>query len=250
MSLVGKAELPFRVTNVRDNFSKLKILIYGPSGCGKTVLAGSICEVDAMNPALGIDIEGGMASLAAFGYENLTLTETKTYSTGEDNFVKAKNHIINHPTDFASCIIDSVTELQDLVLQEKMRKMKKEEPDLNIWGLTAATLGTAIRQIRDLPINVIVTALEKEITNKDTGEVRYAPSLSGKLAQALPGFFDIVGRMTTFRDSEDKIRRGIEFAGDDRILAKDRTGALGETMVDPTMTKIYSLIKEKHNLER
>lgn len=247
---IARASLPFKVTNVKDNFSKLKILIYGPSGCGKTVLAGSICEVDALNPTLGIDIEGGMASLAAFGYENLTLTATKTYSSGDDNFVKAKNFIVENPTEFASCIIDSMTELQDLVLQEKMRKMKKEEPDLNIWGLTASTLGTAIRQIRDLPINVVVTALEKEITNKDTGEVRYAPNLSGKLASALPGFFDIVGRMTTFRDSEGNIRRGIEFAGDDRVLAKDRTGALGETMVDPTMSKIYSLITEKHNLER
>ena len=63
------SELPWAEYDLDDNFSQLKMMIYGESGLGKSVLAGSICVTEEGAPTLGLDVEGGMTSLAAFGYK-------------------------------------------------------------------------------------------------------------------------------------------------------------------------------------
>lgn len=243
-----KSKTPFKLYNGEENFKKLKCLFYGPSGVGKTVLGGSMSVVPALGPSLGIDIEGGMTSLAAFGYDSIDLTRVNAFTSSDESFMKVYQFLCGPDNIYASAILDSITELQAMVVDESLKEAGKKQPDLAVWNLVTGKMRKAIRRIRDLPMHVVTTALERQVKDEGTGVMVRQPSLNGKMSEELPGYFDIVARIDTKRGKEGKLIRVAHFEGDDTFRAKDRTGALGRTMEDPTMDKIWNLIREKHKL--
>lgn len=256
MSNVIESDLPFEEYDLEDNFRKLKILLYGESGLGKSVLAGSICDVDGIGLTLAQDVEGGMTSLAAFGYtdrDKIRFTKVKSFSKGEGAFTARREHLVSNANKFGATIIDSTSELQAMLLKEVLEEDNKTDADLKVWNKITARMRDEIRTIRDLDIHVVTTALEKQIRDEQTGMMKIVPSLSGKMGNELPAYFDVVGWMTTqVFDGETKRVVYFDPAAPGVItpfLAKDRTGALGKGMIEPTMPKIFKLIREKHNLK-
>jgi hypothetical protein len=99
-----------------------------------------------------------------------------------------------------------------------------------------------ITKFRDLPYNVIFTALEKEEKDEITGSMLYRPSLPGKaISGELPSFFDELFRLILI-NSEKKSDRFFLTENTGSSLAKDRSGKLERT--EPpnwnyVMKKIY-----------
>jgi hypothetical protein len=109
-----------------------------------------------------------------------------------------------------------------------------------------------------LPIHVIMTCLEKTVTNKATGTVSYEPLLFGQSASEVPGYATIVARLmhrSVVKRTQLKVIEGVDentvsvafFQPGGNFLAKDQTGTLGPWMADPSIPKMLDLIYGSNN---
>jgi phage nucleotide-binding protein len=233
----------------------VNILIYGKSGVGKTMLMGSADAVPWMRKMLVIDVEGGAMSLS-HSYPNVDIVRVTDWDDVQEiyDFLYAGNH------DYATVGIDSLTEMQKLNMSQVLanRIMEREAkgdtqdpdvPDMRAWGKNIEQMRRFVRAFRDLPMNCIFTALVKEDKNSRTAVIEKKPSLSGKLADEVAGFLDIVVYYYMKFFDDEQLRLLISQATDE-VIAKDRTGRLpllmGDDGVPPTMAEIvkYAITDE------
>jgi hypothetical protein len=102
-----------------------------------------------------------------------------------------------------------------------------------------------IRSFRDLPCNVIISALLSQDKDEKTGVTSLFPSFPGKLRSEVPGFFDIVGLLRAVMENEggdSRIIRTLQVAKTDKTIAKDRTGALPDLIKHPSLPDIWETI--------
>jgi hypothetical protein len=110
----------------------------------------------------------------------------------------------------------------------------------------------------NLPMHVIITALEKEDVEAATGVTRHRPLLLGQSASEVGAYAYVVARLTHAskfekRDLRDTTNSGENptadttsvafFKPSSRIVAKDQIGIGVPFMFDPTMTKIMDHIE-------
>lgn len=117
-------------------------------------------------------------------------------------------------------------------------------PQIRDWGTNASVLRKVIRWMRDLPIHFIAICLEIAEKDERTGVRTFCPSLPGKLAAELPGYFDVVGRLIVNTDKEGEIERELLTAPGPNHMAKDRTDQLGKSQKKPTFETLYKLLME------
>jgi hypothetical protein len=162
------------------------------------------------------------------------------------------NEIANDPDSYYKTVgIDSLTELQKLDMRTVMLEQYNKRPDSTDlyvpsqreWGKSGERVRMIVRAFRDLKVNTIVTALMSSDKDDKTGLTSFFPSFPGKLRSELPGFFDVVGLLTTFSEGE-VIRRQIQFSKTQRVVAKDRTDSLGGIMIDPSIPQMWERITD------
>lgn len=223
--------------------SHVNILIYGKSGVGKTQLAGSADAVPSMRKVLVIDVEGGTMTLG-HSYPDADVIRVKQWDQIAElyDILKAGNH------EYNTVIIDSLTEAQKFNMSAVMakrimeREAKGEEqdpdvPDMRAWGKNIEQIRKFVRAFRDLEINTIFTALVREDKNQRTGLLERKPYLSGKLADEVAAFLDIVVYYYLKR-VDDEEKRLLLTTATDEYVAKDRTGKLPPLLEFPTMEEI------------
>ncbi|MEM4409565.1 MAG: AAA family ATPase, partial [Candidatus Caldarchaeum sp.] len=150
-------------------------------------------------------------------------------------------------------VIDSLTELQKLDMRAIMEAQYRKRPDTTDidvpsqreWGKSIEHIRRVVRAFRDLEANTIFTALMSDSKDDVTGQVTYFPALPGKLKVEVAGFLDIVGYLYVVIDSDKEVYRKIQFTQTQRVVAKDRTSCLGDSLQDPTIPKMWSLITGK-----
>jgi hypothetical protein len=232
-----------RAADVDPHFN---MLVYGKSGVGKTRLAGSAYEVPEMRRVLYIDIEGGIMTLRKEfpGVERVRVSSWKDMQKIYDALY-AGGH------GFATVILDSLTEIQKFNMDEIMRKLvdanearDEDVPSIREWGKNLEQIRRFVRAFRDLPLNVIFTALEMQREDRMKRPINL-PSLSGKMAGEVAAFLDIVlyySMKEVNEDGETKQVRVLQSAATESTIAKDRSGLLPPVMVDPNMEQLYDLI--------
>jgi len=233
-----------RVADVPPHFN---LLVYGKSGVGKTRLAGSAYAVPEMRRILYIDIEGGVLTLRKEfpGVERVRITTWKEMQMVYDALY-AGGH------GFATVILDSLTEIQKFNMNEIMLQLiegKGDERDMDVpsireWGKNLEQIRRFVRAFRDLPMNVIFTALEREDKDRMNRPIKL-PSLSGKMAQEVAAFLDIVlyyNIKEVTEDGETKQARILQSAATESTVAKDRSGLLPPVLIDPDMEQLYDII--------
>lgn len=242
MSLNAIADLP--VTRVSEQPFHVNMMIYGESGVGKTTLSGSSDAVPEMRKVLVLDIEGGLLSLKA-AYPNVDAVRIRSWVDMQSVYdaLYAGGHGYN------TIIVDSLTEAQKMSMDEVMRKLIKEHeerdadvPGIREWGINIEQTRKFVRALRDLPLNTVFTALSKTDKNARTGASKTKPSLSGKVADEVAGFLDIVAYLYTKEVEGEQTRMLLCGATQDNV-AKDRTGRLEQVLQKPTMSDIWNTIK-------
>jgi len=225
----------------------LNCLFYGPPGAGKTYLAATAQDHPATSPVLVLDVEGGTATLR----HRPDIMVVRIKQIGD--LVKVHSEILKavesgDPDAPKTTVVDSLTELQKLDMNDIMRALIQQhtdrDPDVpsqREWGKSSNHVRQIVRKFRDLPTNVIFTALDKTDVNMDTGSTRTLPNLPGKLAGEVPGFLDVVGYLHTDIE-KGKIERRLQVQPTARVTAKDRLGVLGQVMVNPTIPTMWDLL--------
>lgn len=176
----------------------LTIMVYGESKVGKSTFA-----VTAPYPRLMLDVEGGHRFLPinvkywdplreappeADGSWDTCVVTVRDY----DTVLKAYQWLQSGQHQFASLIIDSISELQvkivDSIAGSEAMKMQQ-------WGELLRHMGGLLRDIRDLTMHptkpleaVVLTAMAR--TGQDG---RYKPYLQGQIAIVAPYLYDILG---------------------------------------------------------
>lgn len=236
-----------RVADIQPHFN---MLVYGKSGVGKTTLAGSAQAVPEMRRVLMIDIEGGTLSLRR-QYPDIDSVRVQTWK--EMQLVYDALFAGGH--GYQTVILDSLTEIQKFNMDDIMRKLVDQKeardedvPSIREWGKNLEQIRRFVRAFRDLPLNVIFTALVREDKDKMLKLVNM-PSLSGKMAGEVAAFLDIVLfysiKEVTDADNNVKQMRVLQSQATETTTAKDRSGLLPPVMTDPTMAQLYDTIIRK-----
>jgi phage nucleotide-binding protein len=235
----------------------INLLVYGDPGVGKTELGGTAQDHPSTSPVLILDIEGGTATLRK--RPDVMVVRIKSVTDlvlihGELDKAIASGD----PQAPRTVVVDSLTELQKLDMNDIMRtvvkraKEKGDERDPDVpsqreWGKSSNHIRNIVRAYRDLPCNVIFTALAKREQDDNTGTVVTVPSLPGKLASETPAFLDIVGYLyTEIKDS--KIQRRMLCQPSRTKLAKDRLGVFGDLLENPTIPMLWDMMHESESL--
>lgn len=165
-------------------------LVYGESSVGKTTLVGAADAVPQMRSVLFVDIEKGDLSLRKTEYrpDVIRLSDWEQLSSVY-NALRAGGH------KYRTVIIDSLSEVQDLSMKDIMVAEAAGEydtPEWKHWNINQVRILRLLRNFRDLPMNVIFTALVTEVKDPKTGKMKKLPDLPGKLAPKVPAIFDNV----------------------------------------------------------
>lgn len=233
------------ISSVKESPDTLNMLVYGESGAGKTVLGGSADDVPEMRSVLVIDVEGGTFSLRKY-HPDVHVVRVKTWNELQELY----NVLYSGDHSYRTVILDSITEIQKFSMVQIMIDLVKAEPardpdipSIREWGKNIEQMRRIIRAFRDLPINTIFTALMREDKDNKTGTVTRKPMLSGKLASEVAAFLDIVTFLyvkNLEKDGKVERTRLLLTGATDTTIAKDRSGSLPLTLVEPTMKEIYA----------
>jgi hypothetical protein len=195
-----------------------------------------------------LSAEGGLLSLKALRDEegkpyNFDYVEVDKFEVIDN----ARQQLRFGRHDYDTVIIDSITEIQQICMDKILRDEKREKALIQDWGTLAQRMVTAIRDFRDMNLNLIVTALSGSEKDEDTGGIRTIPLVQGKLKDSLSGYFDEVfyldARSTKDKDGKEITKRALRTQGNQQVVAKDRSGRL-PLYVEPDFCKLYAAIFE------
>lgn len=206
-----------------------------------TVLAGSASNVIDMSPVLLVDIEGGTMSLHDF-YPEVDVVRVPKWR----DLQRVYDELYRGDHEFKTVIIDSLTEAQKFSMEQVLLDTEGEKghdpdvPRMRDWGKNIEQMRRLVRAYRDLPMNVVFTALAHSERNK-RGKTIYKPQMNGKVKSEIPAFLDIVLYMY-IKEKDGAHNRYVVSQATEEIIAKDRSNRLPMVVENPTMEKLYGLI--------
>lgn len=254
-SRVPTSEVGQRVTGKIRRASEIeqrqRILIYGKSGSGKTRLAATAPNV------LLVDVnEKGTSSVRRDFDPQVFTCDLWTDLSDVFWYLQEGDH------SFETVAIDGVTSMQNLcmkfVLGDEAARDASRDPDMPsrlVWGKVGELMKTQITNFRNLPMNVIFTALTRTRISGDEGEeeeVSIGPACSPSIAGHLEAAVDIIGFLTTrevvvkSKDETKKprkvVRRRLLVGPSERYVTKDRTGVFGDFVDNPNIQEMIQFI--------
>ena len=163
------------------------MVIYGESGNGKTLLLSTLPE-----PILFLDFESGTLTLRELNLDMLKITSRKQLG-GVIKVLTSKQLTskIHKGQPFRSVVVDSVTEFQQMVMDEVtgIDGVEESQVTLQHWGKILASMSKLTRTLRDLEYNTGFSALSKKNMNVNG---QHYPTLKGSFMDDFPGYFDFV----------------------------------------------------------
>lgn len=217
---------------------EVKILIYGPSGVGKTVLASTFPK------PLFVDCENGLMSVRqpVGRIKALELEDVRG----------AYKWLSEHPGIYETVVLDSLTEIQKMIMDHTVRTFKQHRPyeDAPImadWGKSLTDFSRLIRAFKTLDMNVVFIGSPTVPANPNEA---IRPAFTGKAtSEEVCRMMDVVGYMNIERDDQGIVRRFITFLSPG-IYGKDRSWMLPPTLYDPSYSAIMEYWKDVKVLDQ
>jgi AAA domain len=231
--------MAFVLTPVRDlaRARGIKVLVHGPPGVGKTVLCTTAGPQDRIAM---ISAEGGLLSIRN---SNLIGSEIRTFAEFEESY-----RFFAYDTGalewFHTICLDSISEIAEICLVSELASAKDPR---QAYGELAVKMKTMIRAFKDLPYNVIFTAMQEK-AETDVG-TKFFPALPGQqLAGKVNWISHQFDEVFSYRILPDEAggtnaRRLLQTQPDAAFDAKDRSGSL-EFWEEPNLANIFKKILE------
>lgn len=188
-----------------------KVLLYAEAGWGKTTQAKHYQS--RYGKGLILSMESGLRSLRDTEIEFAPISswdgphdpDQGLYSfKGVCGAISTKEF---KAAGYKWIMVDSLTELSDLLMAEVEERYKGSKNGFEKWAEYARLLIGACKWLRDQPFNVIITALLKESADENGG-ITYGPLIQGNaVGSKLAGLYDFVFA-------------GVRVSGTDKTAAK------------------------------
>lgn len=247
-------------------------MFVGRSGSTKTRTAYSACMDKRMGKVLGLDMKGQPRSIRTYrpqpdiiGIESLAdlsriYAWLKMGQKPNDSLVRE----FELEPPYQTVVADGWSEAQRLVVlrasgnENKQMSDKPNAVEIQHYGTIFAQTTAILESFYSLPMHVIGTILENEVNDETRGATQRL-QLVGQSKDQAASYPEIVGRLVHIEKVSSQIKTALKankesgftedtvsvcfFKPSSRYEAKDQTGALGDYMVDPTITKILDLIE-------
>jgi len=228
-----------KITSAKDiKMPPLNVLIYGDAGVGKTYLLAT-----APAPVLVLDVEGGTLTLMG---KDVDIVKVES-----PDDIRCALKELKKNGKYKTVCFDSITETYKCFMDEVIKKNPNiaraysDQPSLSDYGRVSELMRRTIRSFRDLPVNLIMTALVQDLKDEKDGSITRLPSLPGKLAYEVSGYMDIVGYMFANEEKDTgETKRSVLIQPRGTVIAKDRSGKLGN-IVEPDVSKWIKTINGK-----
>lgn len=234
----------------------LSILIVGVPGAGKTFFLRDFTKV--MKPILYVSLDGGERSFqdlcdeeSVFGRSASSITEIEALlDVAKSGF-------------FKTIMLDGLHELHRTLLQAQADRRAQKGGSLTQYELTQQDYGVARTQFLHIVGslakvgNYFIATCHLAAVRNDMGMEYWEPSLPGRLAIEVPGFFDISAALVVQHPSPNDVRAaktaGKEPPESKRILLTNSTpsyielrnrGGLLPASVEPSLSKIVQVYEE------
>ena len=236
----------------------LKILVYGDSGHGKTRFVGSGSEHPLLGDMLLIDIDGGTKTINGRPNVDISAPITRT-SEVEDILWKLAGRTEGYDK-YKTVILDSGTELAKINLKEITKP--GADPGMPEYKKSYNALQYIIRQFRDLPMNVIITAQAKrefppppkslsDLTRYHKTPTYIGPEFPTALARTVISYMDAAWYSYLDEDDQYKLLTAPSrdvFNGAARVKTRGErfSKKLDKVVVNPNFEEIFDLyLKEE-----
>lgn len=191
--------------NTRDSGTAFrKTLLYATHGWGKTTQAKHYQA--RYGKGFIISGEAGLSSIRSAGIDYLPFTSfdgVNDPAAGVWSFLGICRAMLTpefKAQGYQWIMLDSLTELSDMVMAWSTAKAERTAAELGKkvngfekFGEYGEKMIGACKFIRDLPYQVIISALAQESENEETGVREVVPLLQGaKIKAQVPGIFDNV----------------------------------------------------------
>ena len=218
----------------------VKGMFFAMPGMGKTTAIATGVGDPRLDPYLWLDFEDGRNAIFSktteYDIDSIDgKGEPAKPAQGKINYVRSKDlsdldFVITHfersekehakdPTKpkyfgFRTLVIDNWSEVDSLGIEEAKQFCKKrgyKDSDGEMAGrpeynrLLTQTMDY-IRRLRDLDINLFITAHQRETKDEKIGTITYTPKITGQAATGIPGLLQLVVNIQPASGSDRKKR--------------------------------------------
>ncbi len=266
---LAKKKAPAKTTSILDKIkpvtelkTNLVMMVYGRSGTGKTHFGSTFPK-----PILFIDTnERGTETIAQ--EDDIDVVRVTEWSEMDELYWA----LLDKTTDvqYASIVVDQVSNLQDIGMAEVLRKGRKGRDETftqRNWGQLSGMLKQWITDFRDLSddYNLLLIAHERIDDGGDDDEEAIEPSIGARVMPSVSSFLDgaVDSIGSTFIkerwETEDKeevrhvdycMRIGPHAFYSTKIRRPVSAGPIPELIVNPTFKKIRDLTSGKQKPRR
>lgn len=241
----------------------VSLLLWGREGTGKTTDALRLTQCGKGKVVL-INAEGGAKKkpLADQGIDTSRVEIWPpdeqgpgyiTFDTIHDEvIVPLREALTENPDSYIGIVIDSFTEVARRTLEQaaadsliKAQRLGKSrdrwQTTLEDHGTSASMMRALLRELRDLPCHLVITALERRDVDQNTGVVVYGPAMGPAVGTDTMGLVDLVGFCQVEEIGTETFRTAT-FTPTPLRRAKDRFGAMPVKLADPFADRIVGYI--------
>lgn len=192
--------------------SGIKAILYGATKYGKTT---SIATIPNQDKVLIITLESGLVSLKT------KCPKTKAVAVSSLEDLREVYDYLKKTDDIETVVIDSLTEVAQVALDEELRKNKDGR---KAYGEMMTTITMMVKKYRDLPKKNVIFICQQERVADSQSNLLFAPSFPGKkLSISIPFIVDVIACIRVKKDEEGNIKRAFQVSPCEQYTAGYRS---------------------------